>query len=121
MGAPTSALLAEIFLQFPEHNQIFHILCKHKIIGYFRCIDILITYDNQVQQIQNTLNDFNLTHLPKIYSWRRKRQKTKFLRLTIINQGQKTEFDINRKPTTTDHIIHYKSHHLSEHKTAGII
>jgi hypothetical protein len=28
MGAPSSALLAEIYLQFLEHNQILHLLLK---------------------------------------------------------------------------------------------
>jgi hypothetical protein len=43
---------------FLEHNKIFYILCKHKIIGYFRYVhDILFIYNNQVTQIRNTLND----------------------------------------------------------------
>jgi hypothetical protein len=45
MGAPSSALLAEIYLQFLEHKQILHLLLKHKILSYHRYVDILIIYD----------------------------------------------------------------------------
>jgi hypothetical protein len=33
MGAPTSAILAEAYIQNIEHKQIYPILIKHKIIG----------------------------------------------------------------------------------------
>jgi hypothetical protein len=51
MGAPTSPFLAEIFIQFLEHNQIHHILSKHNIIECFRCVDdtILIVYSRAAQ------------------------------------------------------------------------
>jgi hypothetical protein len=43
MGAPTSAILAEIFMHHHEHNYIFNILQKHHIINYYRYFgDILI-------------------------------------------------------------------------------
>jgi hypothetical protein len=35
MGAPSSAILAEIYLQYIESDYIYDILRKHKIIGYF--------------------------------------------------------------------------------------
>jgi hypothetical protein len=48
MGASSSALLAEIYLQFLEHNQILHLLLKHKILSYHRYVyDILITYEHK--------------------------------------------------------------------------
>jgi hypothetical protein len=68
VGVPTSVLLAEIFLQFLEHNQIFHIVCKRKTVRHFRYFnDILIMHNNQVAQIQNIHNNFNLIYLTKIY------------------------------------------------------
>jgi hypothetical protein len=39
MGAPSSAVLPEIYLQFIECNNIYDILPKHNIIGYFRYAD----------------------------------------------------------------------------------
>jgi hypothetical protein len=48
MGAPSSALLSEIYLQYIEHNQIRDLLIKHKIISYHRYVDdILIVYNTQ--------------------------------------------------------------------------
>jgi len=45
MGAPTSSILSEIYLQYLENTEIFDILLKHHIIGYFRYVDdILIVY-----------------------------------------------------------------------------
>jgi hypothetical protein len=48
MGAPTSAILAEIYIQYLEHKQLYPILIKQKIIGYFRYVDdILIIYNGK--------------------------------------------------------------------------
>jgi hypothetical protein len=62
MGAPSSALLAKIFLQHLEHNNIYNILIKHKILGYFRYADdILILYKKKLTNI-----DLTLLHFKKI-------------------------------------------------------
>jgi hypothetical protein len=46
MGAPTSAILAEIFIQCLEHTKIINILNVYQIIAYHRYVDdILIMYD----------------------------------------------------------------------------
>jgi hypothetical protein len=46
MGAPTSALFAEIFMQHMEHNYIIGTLTKHNILDYPRYVDdILIIYN----------------------------------------------------------------------------
>jgi hypothetical protein len=56
MGAPTSAILAEVYIQNMEHTQIYHILKTQKIIAYFRYIDdILIIYDNKNTNICNRM------------------------------------------------------------------
>jgi hypothetical protein len=36
MGAPTSSILSEAYLQNLEHNSIFKILMEQKIVAYFR-------------------------------------------------------------------------------------
>jgi hypothetical protein len=60
MGAPTSSLLSEVFLQSLEHNTIYDILVEHKIVAYFRYVDdILIVYDNQETDIAHMLSLFN--------------------------------------------------------------
>jgi hypothetical protein len=59
MGAPSSALLAEFYLQSTEHNQILQLLIKHKIISYHRYVDdILIMFDTTHTDINDTLTDF---------------------------------------------------------------
>jgi hypothetical protein len=35
MGAPTSAILSEVYIQYMEHKKLYPILKKQKIIGYF--------------------------------------------------------------------------------------
>jgi hypothetical protein len=39
MGAPTFAILSEIYFQNLKHNQIYHILTKNNILNYFRYVD----------------------------------------------------------------------------------
>jgi len=46
MGAPSAAILSEVFLQYLEHTKIVDILVQHNIIGYFRYVDdTLVIYD----------------------------------------------------------------------------
>ena len=60
MGAPTSAILSEIYMQFLENNVIYNILKVHSIKGYFRYVDdILIVYDTIESNIHEVLDDFN--------------------------------------------------------------
>jgi hypothetical protein len=58
MGAPISAILAEIYIQHMEHKQMYPILIKQQIIGYFRYIDDII-YDQKKTNIEYTLIEFN--------------------------------------------------------------
>jgi hypothetical protein len=59
MGAPTSALLADFFLQYIEHNFIIPIINKYKILYYFRYVDDMILYNEQKSNIISILNEFN--------------------------------------------------------------
>jgi hypothetical protein len=46
MGAPTSSIFSEIYLQLLENQKIYQLLNKHNIKGYFRYVDdILIVND----------------------------------------------------------------------------
>jgi hypothetical protein len=66
MGAQTSAALAETFIQYLEHTKIIKILDKYQILDYYRYVDdILIVYNKNITDIENTLNAFNTVH-PKI-------------------------------------------------------
>jgi hypothetical protein len=62
MGAPASAILAEVFIQYLEHTTIFDILKKFQIVDYYKYVDILIIYNTRITNIDNTLNEFNNIH-----------------------------------------------------------
>ena len=47
MGAPTSSIFSEIYMQYLEHIKIFDILTKHKLLGYFRYADNISTKKQQ--------------------------------------------------------------------------
>ena len=54
MGAPTSGIIAEFFLQNLEDAYLTHLSDKHKIVSYFRYVDdILIIYDANYTDIDN--------------------------------------------------------------------
>jgi hypothetical protein len=43
-----------------EHKQIYAILIKHQVIGYFRYVDdIFMIYDQRKTNIEETLIEFN--------------------------------------------------------------
>jgi hypothetical protein len=63
MGAPTSALLAEMFIQYLEHNYIISILNKHHIIDYYSYVDdILNIYNEGHTDTDDTITEFNIHH-----------------------------------------------------------
>jgi hypothetical protein len=62
MVAPTSAILAETYeyIQHMEHKQLYQILLKRKITGYFRYVDDIVIFYNQKQtNIDKTIIEFN--------------------------------------------------------------
>jgi len=122
MGAPSSGLIAEMFLQHTEHKHLPHITHKHKIINDCRYVDdILIIFDSAHTNIQQILNDFNTLH-PKLQctAEMEKDHTLNYLDFSI----HKTPTDINtaiyRKPTFTDAIIPYISNHPAHHKYATV-
>jgi hypothetical protein len=89
MGAPTTSILAEIYIQYPEHNGIIQILKNHHIIDYYRYVDdILIIYDETRTNIQNTLDEFNLIDPNIQYTAETQNDgKLNYLDITIINNN----------------------------------
>jgi hypothetical protein len=119
MEAPTTVLLSEIFSQHLKHNYIIHILQGYHIIRYYRYVDnILIIYNKQTTQIQNTLEELNSIHNTLKFIMEPEKRKI-FLDITLINQG-KIEFDIYRKPTTINYLNHQSSCKPLEHKLGGV-
>jgi len=122
MGAPSSAVLLEMFLQYLEHTKIIDILIQHNIIGYFRFVDdILVIYDTNLTNINKIRTIFNtLTPTLKFTLEKLSEHHINFMDLTIHNTKSMFSFSIYRKPTFTDIIIPAESSHPSEHKHAAI-
>jgi hypothetical protein len=77
MGAPTSGLRAEFFLQNFEHIHLTTLADKHRIIKYFRYVnDILLIYASDHTDTQKILDAFNTLH-PKHLNSRLSLMETK--------------------------------------------
>jgi hypothetical protein len=122
MGAPTSAILAKVYIQYIEHIKLYPILKKHQIIGYFRYVDdIFIIYNQNKTNIEETLTEFNKqTTSIKFTIEKEQKNSINFLDLSIHRKRTKLEFGIYRKPTQIDTIIPNDSCHPHEHKAASI-
>jgi hypothetical protein len=75
IGAPSSSIISEIFIQSIEHSRIPLLAQKHLLIDYFRYVDdILLIFDTQHTNIHAILKDFNSIH-PQTTIHRRDRTK----------------------------------------------
>jgi hypothetical protein len=122
MGAPTSSLLSEVFLQSLEHDSIYKILVELNIKAYFRYVDdILIVYDSLETDITHMLSLFNKLHHNLTFTMELEDDmRINFLDLKIHRLTDSVYASIYRKPTATDSLIHFDSCHPMEHKLAGI-
>jgi hypothetical protein len=85
MGAPTSSILSEVFLQNLEHNSICKILVDNKVMAYFRYVDdILIVYDKQQTDITHLLSLFNNLH-PKLTFTMEPEDMNKLVVITVFH------------------------------------
>jgi hypothetical protein len=117
MEAPTSAILAEIYLQYIEHTFIQGILEKHKIVSFHRYVDdILILYDNTVTNIKHVLEDFNnINNKLQFTVELESNNNMNYLDLNIIRTNTTLTY-IFRKTTVTSTTLHNTSCHPYEHK-----
>jgi hypothetical protein len=108
MGAPTSSIFSEVFIQHLEHTQLVNILAKCNIITYHTYVDdILIVYNNDNTNIEQILSKFNDLH-PNIHFTIEMEAENRFnfLDIAIHRMQRKLQFSIYRKPTATDIMIH---------------
>jgi hypothetical protein len=96
MGAPTSSILSEIYLQYLENTKILSILTKPGIEGYFRYVDdILIIYNKNHVDIGEILVFFNdLTPCLKFTLEQEKDNKLNFLDISLTKTGDKISYHI---------------------------
>jgi hypothetical protein len=82
MGAPTSAILSEIYMPFLQNNVLNNILKTNNIKSYFRYVDyIFIIYNTKESNIIEILNEFNqITPKLKYHDRGRNRGQTKYFR-----------------------------------------
>jgi hypothetical protein len=122
LGAPISAILAKVFIQYMEHKYIYPVLRTREIMAYYRYMyDILIIYDQRKTNIQQILEEFNnMQPTIKFTIEKEQKEKINYLDITIHRKNGRLEFSIYRKPTQTDIIIPNSSCHPNEHKLSGI-
>jgi len=122
MGAPTSSMFSEFYLQFLEKSTLYNILLDNDVKGYFRYVDdMLIVYNEDKADIDSLLDCFNHVS-PKLKFTAEKETESKinFLDITIIREPSKLSINIYRKPKYTDAIIAADSCHPKEHKMSAI-
>jgi hypothetical protein len=123
MGAPSSGLIAEIFLQHIEQSQLTRVTHKYEIIrNYCKYVDdILLIFDSNNSNIQKILDDFNSLH-PKLHftAETEKDHILNFLDISIHRTLTNMRIAIFRKPMFTDTIIPFTSNHPAHHKYATV-
>jgi hypothetical protein len=122
MGAPTSGIIVEFFLQNLEDTHLTHLSNKHKIIRYFHYVDdILIIYDPNHTDINSIHKDFNAIHPNMEFTEETESSNSiNYLDITIYKIPTNWVTSIYRKPTYTDTIIPYSTNHPAQHKYAAI-
>jgi len=122
MGAPSSGIIAEIFLQHTENTHLAHLTHRHRIINYFQHVDdILLIFDPTHTNIQAILKDFNAIH-PKLHiiAEAERDNTVNYLDISIHKTPTNLKTSIYRKPTFTNTIISYTSNHPTQHKYAAV-
>jgi len=96
MGAPTSSILSEVYLQHMENTTILELLKKHRIEGYFRYVDdILIVYNDDNRNIYDILEDFNnLAPKLKFTLEDEQNNQNSFLEITIKKNQKGLSFEV---------------------------
>jgi hypothetical protein len=122
MGAPSSSIISEIFLQHMEHTHLPSITLKYNLLNYHRYVDdILIVYDIEHTDIHSILNDFNSIHTKLPFTQETETHNAiSYLDITIFRSPHSVNIGIYSKPTFTDSIIPFTSNHPIQHKYAAI-
>jgi hypothetical protein len=91
MGAPTSSILSEVFLQYIEHTNIINILSKFHIENYNRYVDDILLMNNKTKtNIQEVLREFNKIHHNLQFTLEQENNNIKFFRRFYFEKRQRT-------------------------------
>jgi hypothetical protein len=87
----SSSTFAEVFVQYMEHKQLYPILLKYKVTGYFRYIgDILIIYNQKRTNVDETVAKFSKQRPSIKYSVAKKNSTTTLISC-ILQYGMKKQ------------------------------
>lgn len=116
MGNPLSPVLADFFMNYIE--QSIEKLDSFKYVKYwYRYVDdILCLWQGTERQLESFLNQINNINKNIQFTMELGGKIINYLDLTIEITNKKHEFNIYRKPTFSDNIIHYNSRHHQTHK-----
>ena len=122
MGSPLSGLLANVYLNYYENSFIFsNNRFNASIVFYGRYVDDTFMIYNgtchQIDMLHNYLNSVNSNM--KFTLEVEDDGRLNFLDLTVSRNENKVQFNIYRKPTATDIVIHATSHHPMSQKMAA--
>jgi hypothetical protein len=118
IGALSSAILSEIFIENLEHNELYRIITKHEVLNYFRYVDdTLIIYGETKTYIGNALSGFSMLYRNLQFTMEKENNKAiNYLDKTVIRKPTKFLFNTYRRPTTISTVIHSISCHPAERK-----
>lgn len=121
MGSSLSPLLAEIFMNHLECNNITNNNNLKCISHWFRYVDdCLVFIEGDSATAQHVLDYINTVHSNIKFTMEiEKNSSINFLDLTITKVQEHLEFSIYRKPTQTDHTIPHDSNHPFRYKIAA--
>jgi hypothetical protein len=121
MGAPSSGLIAEIFLQHLEQLQLTHLARKHHIINYCRYVDdVFLIFDSNNTCIQNILKDFNALHPNMQFTAEiEENQALNFLDITVHRTAQASKWPYTGNPLSPT--ASYHSPQTTPHTTNTLL
>jgi hypothetical protein len=115
MGAPTSSVLVETYIQPMKHKQIYPILIKQQIIAYLVYIDdILMIYDQNKTNIEQALKKFNKLQPSIKFMIEKELHKSE-----CIVKAEICDYQYTDNPHKKD-MLPNSSCHPNEHKLSGI-
>jgi len=83
MGAPTSSILSEVYLQYMENTTVYELLIKLKVEDYFRYVDNILVMYKDDKNIHRVLEDFNNLIPNMKFTLEKEYNKINFLDITI--------------------------------------
>jgi hypothetical protein len=103
MGAPSSSIISENFLQHIEHTHLPHLTRKHRLVNYARYVDdILLIYDSQHTDLHSILHDFNSLHQNLHFTGETEQNNTiSYLDITVHKTQSNIKISIHLQPSHT--------------------